>query len=81
MDPFTEESPEALMHNARYLLNVLAGDAPYGVSKFNVLYAAAKLGRKLGAYKLARHSYDQLRKKKVQRPTPRPACRCGVALT
>ncbi|EDQ88458.1 uncharacterized protein MONBRDRAFT_26180 [Monosiga brevicollis MX1] len=62
VEPFTAHSTEALLHNARYLLNIMPNRIPYGVSKFNVLYAISKIGKELGAYKLARYSYDQLQK-------------------
>jgi intraflagellar transport protein 122 len=64
-EPFTSHSPEDLLSIANYLLNVLNKSIPFGVSKFNVLFAAAKLGKQLGAFKTARAAYDQLQSMKI----------------
>ena len=38
---------------------------PYGVSKFNILYALAKLARQQGAFKMARYAYSHIQKMRV----------------
>uniref|UniRef100_A0A3Q2NNT8 Intraflagellar transport protein 122 homolog n=1 Tax=Fundulus heteroclitus TaxID=8078 RepID=A0A3Q2NNT8_FUNHE len=52
--------PETLFNICRFLLNNLTKDVPPGISKVNTLFALAKQSRKLGAYKLARYSYEKL---------------------
>jgi intraflagellar transport protein 122 len=66
-EPFTSHLPDALFHMARYLLHLLnkEKDVPVGVSKAKVLIALAKLGRNLGAYKVARHAFDKLQVLKI----------------
>ncbi|XP_040048107.2 intraflagellar transport protein 122 homolog isoform X1 [Gasterosteus aculeatus] len=59
-EPFSSHMPETLFNICRFLLNNLAKDVPPGISKVNTLYALAKQSRRLGAYKLARYSYEKL---------------------
>ncbi|XP_070766457.1 intraflagellar transport protein 122 homolog isoform X7 [Enoplosus armatus] len=59
-EPFSSHMPETLFNICRFLLNNLTKDIPPGISKVNTLYALAKQSRKLGAYKLARYSYEKL---------------------
>ncbi|XP_068600570.1 intraflagellar transport protein 122 homolog [Brachionichthys hirsutus] len=59
-EPFSSHMPETLFNICRFLLNNLTKDVPPGISKVNALYTLAKQSRKLGAYKLARHSYEKL---------------------
>uniref|UniRef100_A0A4W6D6D4 Intraflagellar transport protein 122 homolog n=1 Tax=Lates calcarifer TaxID=8187 RepID=A0A4W6D6D4_LATCA len=59
-EPFSSHMPETLFNICRFLLNNLTKDIPPGISKVNTLYALAKQSQKLGAYKLARYSYEKL---------------------
>uniref|UniRef100_A0A8D0AK12 Intraflagellar transport protein 122 homolog n=1 Tax=Sander lucioperca TaxID=283035 RepID=A0A8D0AK12_SANLU len=59
-EPFSSHMPETLFNICRFLLNNLTKDIPPGISKVNTLYALAKQSRRLGAYKLARYSYEKL---------------------
>ncbi|KAJ4933969.1 hypothetical protein JOQ06_006777 [Pogonophryne albipinna] len=59
-EPFSSHMPETLFNICRFLLNNLTKDIPQGISKVNTLYALAKQSRRLGAYKLARYSYEKL---------------------
>ncbi|KAK7884869.1 hypothetical protein WMY93_027992 [Mugilogobius chulae] len=59
-EPFSSHMPETLFNICRFLLNNLTKEIPPGISKVNTLYALAKQSRKLGAYKLARYSYEKL---------------------
>ncbi|CAL8325259.1 unnamed protein product [Merluccius merluccius] len=59
-EPFSSHMPETLFNICRFLLNNLTKDVPLGISKVNTLYALAKQSRKLGAFKLARYSYEKL---------------------
>ncbi|KAM4571964.1 intraflagellar transport protein 122 homolog [Fundulus diaphanus] len=59
-EPFSSHMPETLFNICRFLLNNLTKDVPPGISKVNTLFALAKQSRKLGAYKLARYSYEKL---------------------
>uniref|UniRef100_A0A672ZME1 Intraflagellar transport protein 122 homolog n=1 Tax=Sphaeramia orbicularis TaxID=375764 RepID=A0A672ZME1_9TELE len=59
-EPFSSHMPETLFNICRFLLNNLTKEVPPGISKVNTLYALAKQSRKLGAYKLARYSYEKL---------------------
>ncbi|XP_053172845.1 intraflagellar transport protein 122 homolog isoform X7 [Scomber japonicus] len=59
-EPFSSHMPETLFNICRFLLNNLTKDIPPGISKVNTLYALAKQSGKLGAYKLARYSYEKL---------------------
>uniref|UniRef100_A0A667Z4S8 Intraflagellar transport protein 122 homolog n=1 Tax=Myripristis murdjan TaxID=586833 RepID=A0A667Z4S8_9TELE len=59
-EPFSSHVPETLFNICRFLLNNLTKDIPLGISKVNTLYALAKQSRKLGAFKLARYSYEKL---------------------
>lgn len=45
---------------ARWLFHIALTHTPKGVSKVSILYALAKQGRNLGAYKLTRHVYEKL---------------------
>eukprot|EP00049_Salpingoeca_infusionum_P018533 m.357671 g.357671 ORF g.357671 m.357671 type:complete len:1216 (-) comp17897_c0_seq1:1469-5116(-) len=64
-EPFTSHSQDDLLTIANYLLNALKSSVPYGVSTFNVLFAAAKLGKNLAAFKLARSAFQQLQTMKI----------------
>ncbi|TPX51612.1 hypothetical protein SeLEV6574_g00176 [Synchytrium endobioticum] len=61
-DPFTVHMPETLLSMARFVLYHGVRDKPLppGVSKAHVLFAAARLGRVLGANQLARTCFDKL---------------------
>ena len=60
-EPFTSLLPETLFCMGRYLLLSLGkSPAPNGISKVHILYALAKQGKNLGAYKFVRAAYDQL---------------------
>ncbi|XP_028309970.1 intraflagellar transport protein 122 homolog [Gouania willdenowi] len=59
-EPFSSHMPETLFNICRFLLNNLTKDIPSGISKVNTWYALAKQSRRLGAYKLARYSYEKL---------------------
>ncbi|XP_027133028.1 intraflagellar transport protein 122 homolog isoform X2 [Larimichthys crocea] len=59
-EPFSSHMPETLFNICRFLLNNLTKEIPPGISKVNTLYALAKQSQKLGAYKLARYSYEKL---------------------
>ncbi|XP_045435161.1 intraflagellar transport protein 122 homolog isoform X4 [Pipistrellus kuhlii] len=60
-EPFSSHRPETLFNISRFLLHSLTKDTPLGISKVRTLFTLAKQSRTLGAYKLARHAYDQLR--------------------
>ena len=65
-DPFTSLQPEMLFQVSRFLINSIGqADAPYGISRVNILYTLAKQAKVLGAYKLARFAYDRLQQLKV----------------
>ncbi|XP_045145788.1 intraflagellar transport protein 122 homolog isoform X1 [Echinops telfairi] len=59
-EPFSFHLPETLFNISRFLLHSLTKDTPLGISKFKTLLTLAKQSKALGAYKLARHAYDQL---------------------
>ncbi|XP_015789085.1 intraflagellar transport protein 122 homolog [Tetranychus urticae] len=64
-EPFTSFFPDALFSMARYLYHeTLQLDLP-GISKVSILYAFAKQGRNLGAFKLARLIYEKLHSLKI----------------
>ncbi|GMI36406.1 hypothetical protein TrRE_jg11942 [Triparma retinervis] len=65
-DPFTSLQPEMLFQVSRFLINSMGNsDAPYGISRVNILYTLAKQAKVLGAFKLARFTYDRLQQLKV----------------
>eukprot|EP01147_Barroeca_monosierra_P010401 gene10401-2532_t len=64
-EPFTSHSVENLLYTCNFLLNSMTSNIPYGISKFNILFATAKLGRQLGAYKLARNAIEKMRSLKI----------------
>ena len=65
-DPFTSLQPEMLFQVSRFLINSMGQiDAPFGISKVNTLYTLAKQAKVLGAFKLARFTYDRLQQLKV----------------
>ncbi|RDD42914.1 Intraflagellar transport protein 122-like protein [Trichoplax sp. H2] len=66
-EPFTSMQPEAIFNQARYLLQTFSSDLPVGISRVFTLFALAKQGRNLAAYKLARHAYDKLQSLKLPR--------------
>ncbi|XP_078340377.1 intraflagellar transport protein 122 homolog isoform X7 [Crassostrea virginica] len=59
-EPFTSHLPEALFNISRYLLHMIQGGIPHGISKVGTLYALAKQSKNLGAHKLARYAYEKL---------------------
>ncbi|XP_067933831.1 intraflagellar transport protein 122 homolog isoform X2 [Watersipora subatra] len=60
-EPFTSLLPETLFNMGRYLLlNLGKSEAPAGISRVHILYALAKQGKNLGAFKFVRAAYDQL---------------------
>ncbi|XP_037078773.1 LOW QUALITY PROTEIN: intraflagellar transport protein 122 homolog [Pollicipes pollicipes] len=64
-EPFTSYMPEALFNIARFLTHELTTLQPRGVSKFCTLYALAKQGKILEAFKLARYALDKIQQLKV----------------
>jgi len=62
VDPFTTHLPETLFQVSRFILNSLGSteSIPYGISKANTLYTLAKQAMCLGAFKLARQTYERL---------------------
>lgn len=68
-EPFTSLLPETIFHTAQFVLNDLSNDddPPKGISKVFSLYAIAKQGQNLEAFKLARKAYDRLRSLVVPR--------------
>lgn len=62
VDPYTTHLPETLFQVARFILNSMGNveAIPYGISKASTLYTLAKQALALGAYKLARQTYDRL---------------------
>eukprot|EP00048_Salpingoeca_helianthica_P024440 m.32361 g.32361 ORF g.32361 m.32361 type:complete len:1222 (-) comp9388_c0_seq1:284-3949(-) len=66
-DPFTAHTNDALFNIARFLYSTLQKNAetPLNVSRVAVLYALAKQGRNLGAFKVARHAFDKLQSLKL----------------
>ncbi|XP_059169667.1 intraflagellar transport protein 122 homolog [Physella acuta] len=61
VEPFTSVLPEGLFNMSRYLLHETERDVPVGVSKSATLFTLAKQSKNLGAYKLARTTYEKLR--------------------
>ncbi len=63
-DPFTSQQPEMLFQVARFIINSLGSsiNIPHGISKASTLYTLARQSMVLGAFKLARHTYDRLSK-------------------
>ena len=62
-EPFTSMQADSVFNIARYLLCTIGkqgAQPPFGVSKVYVVYALAKQGKALGAYKLARTVFDKL---------------------
>ncbi|XP_071171203.1 intraflagellar transport protein 122 homolog isoform X2 [Mytilus galloprovincialis] len=59
-EPFTSHLPEALFNISRYLLHMMQGVIPYGISKVGTLYALAKQSKNLNGFKLARYAYEKL---------------------
>ena len=70
-DPFTSQQPEMLFQVSRFIINSLGSSnaIPYGISKAATLYTLARQSLSLGAFKLARHTYDRL--SKLQLPEKR----------
>ncbi|EGD82626.1 hypothetical protein PTSG_11988 [Salpingoeca rosetta] len=64
-EPFTSHSTDNLLSICNFLLNAISSEVPFGMSKFNVLFATAKLGRQLGAFKLARNAIEKMRTLRV----------------
>lgn len=60
-EPFTSHQSESLFNMALFVLNYInRNQAPRGISTVYVLFALAKLGRVLGAYRTARYAYEKL---------------------
>jgi len=59
-EPFSSLEPESVFNAGRFLINSLAHDSPFGVSRAAVLWAVGKQGEAFGAFKLARHAFDKL---------------------
>ncbi|GAB6027580.1 hypothetical protein CHUAL_001823 [Chamberlinius hualienensis] len=59
-EPFTSYMPDAIFNLARFIYLETLEDCPPGVSKALTLYALAKQGKALGAYKTARFAFDKL---------------------
>jgi intraflagellar transport protein 122 len=60
-EPFTSLLPDALFQTSQFILNnTHTTDVPHGVSKVYTLFALAKQGKMLGAFKLARQAYSKL---------------------
>ena len=59
-EPFTSLLPDALFQTAQYILNHTREPVPHGLSKVYTLFALAKQGKVLGAFKLARQAYTKL---------------------
>lgn len=59
-EAFTSMHPDALFQTAQYVLNHTQNGAPHGISQVYSLYALAKQGNTLQAYKLARQAYSRL---------------------
>eukprot|EP00743_Colponemidia_sp_Colp-15_P003978 GILK01004290.1.p1 GENE.GILK01004290.1~~GILK01004290.1.p1 ORF type:complete len:1251 (-),score=266.14 GILK01004290.1:264-4016(-) len=67
-DPFTTILPETVFNVARYLSNVMGKEhSPHGVSRVYIWFALAKQSRSLGAFKLARYSFDKLQGLRIPR--------------
>nr|XP_034307390.1 intraflagellar transport protein 122 homolog isoform X7 [Crassostrea gigas] len=64
-EPFTSHLPEALFNISRYLLHMIQGGIPHGISKVGTLYALAKQSKNLGAFKLARYAYEKLQSLRI----------------
>ncbi|KAJ1568295.1 hypothetical protein HK405_002985 [Cladochytrium tenue] len=59
--PFTPHLPESLLNMARFITHHFQRNSvPNGISKAYVMLAMAKIGKTLGANKLARYAFDQL---------------------
>ena len=65
--PFTTLFGEIVFNIARYLLNVSGSETPININRLYILFALAKHSRELGAFKLARYSYDKLQQ--IRLPT------------
>jgi len=67
VDPFTPHQPETLFQVSRFIINSLGNSdvVPFGISKAATLYTLARQAMALGAYKLARYTYDRLGKLQV----------------
>jgi intraflagellar transport protein 122 len=59
-EPFTSLLADALFQISQFILNQTKSAAPHGVSKVYTLFALAKQGKQLGAFKLARQAYQRL---------------------
>ena len=61
-EPFTSHTEDSLFNMARYLVLHLGAEPLDGISRATVLYTLAAKARSLGAFKVARFAYQQLRK-------------------
>lgn len=62
VEPFTEHLPDTLFNASRYLLHAITEQpaVPIGVSKFKILYTAAKMSKDIQAFKYARNVLTRL---------------------
>lgn len=61
LSPFSATHPMTLFNCSRFLLmRMLAREAPLGVSMVNVVYTLARHAMDLGAFKLARFTFNKL---------------------
>ena len=63
--PYSTLLAEPAFNMARYLVNVLGHETPYGISRSTVLWMLGEQGLVLGAYKLARYAFDKLQQLRV----------------
>jgi intraflagellar transport protein 122 len=63
-DPFTSQEPEMLFQVSRFIINSLgnSNSIPHGISKASTLFTLGRQAMALGAFKLARHTFDRLGK-------------------
>lgn len=64
-EPFSSLESESVFNASRYLMNTMGAQAPYGISRAAILWAAGKEGEASEAYKLARHAFDKLAQLRV----------------
>ena len=56
---------EAIFNNCLFLMNLMGVTTPFGLNKMYIYQALGKIGRKLGAYKVARTAYEKLQSFKI----------------
>ncbi|XP_050537912.1 intraflagellar transport protein 122 homolog [Daktulosphaira vitifoliae] len=64
-DPFMSYQPETLFNTSCFLMNETKEIKPKGVSKFAILYTLSKQALNMQAYKLARHTLNELKKLRI----------------